>query len=249
MREGGFPFAAQAGLQALNTLAIDLVKDRTRGESFPQIEGNFFYVESVDLPCRASFTVSDESQSVGLSSGFQMNMPFKGLTIFHENYTVAPLGLLLRALTSKDPRAFNQFVLPATQLPLPRLPTTPAGGVYRNRWPIPPRMRFANLNGSFYAASVHGNCLLTVRFLDSTLGVISGPSSTNPPFLPLFTSTTEHLTQISTPVNWFGTNTVWRVNIPNIPLPSPAKFLELLVQWDPASFPIAVTDNVDCYIF
>jgi hypothetical protein len=93
----------------IGRITIDLRKDRTNGETFPQYEGMFFYVESVDLPCRVSFNLSDDSQSVGLSSGFQLNMPFGGFTLFHDNYLLgalpANIPYLLTVYISRDPRA------------------------------------------------------------------------------------------------------------------------------------------------
>lgn len=132
----------------LDRFAIPLRANRANGETFPAIEGVFFYVEASDLPVRIAFNGRDESQAVGISSGFQLNAPFSGITLFHEDYTggtgVSAASLIL--YTSRNPRAFNQYVAPAVQLALPWLDNGLLGATWRAIFPIFPRARFLSID-------------------------------------------------------------------------------------------------------
>jgi hypothetical protein len=164
----------------MGRITIDLRKDRTNGETFPQYEGMFFYVESVDLPCRVSFNLADESQSVGLSSGFQLNMPFGGFTIFHDNYSLGGLpesqAYQLVVYISREPRAFNQYVAPAVQIPLPTSQSV-LGSSLRVDFPIFSRTRFFNLVATIEMnnAATPGVGSSSVEFYKQNGGLLVSP--------------------------------------------------------------------------
>lgn len=128
-------------------IVISLKKDRTGGENFNALEGAFFYVESCDVPCRVSFNKPDDSQSVAMTSGFQLNMPFSGITLFHDDYTnvgSSNTTFSLVVYVSRDPRALSQFVNPAVQFILPWRSTVydvPSGQIAVT-FPIFARTRF-----------------------------------------------------------------------------------------------------------
>ena len=136
----------ESGAAPLERVQISLAASRINGENFPQYEGEFFYVESVDSPCRISFNGRDDSQSLGLSSGFQINMPFSGFKLFHDDYSVGRNSTIktafLTVYTSRSPRAFNQFVNPAVQNILPFEANFGGTGIYSATYPLFPRLRF-----------------------------------------------------------------------------------------------------------
>ena len=170
----------ESGAAPFERVQISLLTDRTNGEDFPQFEGEFFYVESVDLPCRIAFNGRDESQSVGLSSGFQINMPFSGFKLFHDDYSVGnkPRGLSL--YISRSPRAVNQFVNPTIQSVLPYRSMLSVGlNSYRAFYPLFQRQRFLSsdiLLGFFIPGQINSPYIYSnVNFVDEN-DVILGAS-------------------------------------------------------------------------
>ena len=149
----------ESGAAPFERVQISLLTDRTNGEDFPQYEGEFFYVESVDLPCRIAFNGRDESQSVGLSSGFQINMPFSGFKLFHDDYSAGNKPRSLSLYTSRSPRAINQFVNPAVQSVIPyRSFLNSVANSYYAFYPLFPRQRFLSsdiLLGFFITGQVN----------------------------------------------------------------------------------------------
>jgi len=234
----------QYGQAPIGRITIDLRKDRTNGETFPQYEGMFFYVESVDLPCRVSFNLSDDSQSVGLSSGFQLNMPFGGFTLFHDNYLLGGLTpsvpYLLTVYISREPRAFNQYVSPAVQIPLPTFEVQ-LGGTLQVNFPIFPRTRFFNLTSVIYVNNPAdpGPFFSALEFYRADGGLLVGPSN-----LPkdgfVYANRGWNYPDIHDPVDASG-GILWnfRLSKNGVTIPSAAARVQLVVTCEgaaPASF-------------
>jgi len=93
MNDNGLPndplSTAQFGVPALTRHSILQNVDRTYGEHFPTIAGDFFQVDIVDFPARISFGNTDPEQSVPLIPGMEVRGKFSGITIYHDNYTAA----------------------------------------------------------------------------------------------------------------------------------------------------------------
>jgi hypothetical protein len=93
MNDNGLPndplMAAQFGVPTLTRVSVLQNVDRTNGEFFPAIAGDFFHVDSVDFPARISFGNTDPEQSVPLIPGMEVRGRFSGITIYHDNYSSA----------------------------------------------------------------------------------------------------------------------------------------------------------------
>lgn len=91
MNDNGLPqdplSAAQFNVPALSRLTIPQNVDRTFGEYFPNVAGDYLRVESCDMAARLSFNNNDFSQSVPLLAGTIIEGNFSGVTIWHENYS------------------------------------------------------------------------------------------------------------------------------------------------------------------
>lgn len=60
--------------------------NRSTGQYFPNISGDFLRVEASDLPCRIGFGNVGINDSIPVCPGDVFNGRFSGITIFHENY-------------------------------------------------------------------------------------------------------------------------------------------------------------------
>lgn len=91
MNDNGLPndplSAAQFNVPALTRHSILQNVDRTNGEHFPTIAGDFFHVDSVDFPARISFGNTDPEQSIPLIPGLEVRGRFSGITIYHDNWS------------------------------------------------------------------------------------------------------------------------------------------------------------------
>lgn len=236
---------------------INLRADRRNGERFDAEAGQFLYVESVDLPCRISLGPNgSDQQSVGLSSGFQLNAPFNGFTLFHDNYSVyaggaSPGALELVLYTSAYPRAFNQYVNPAVQFMLPVFVDNVISGAgpYSTRvlYPVLPRTRFMNLQSLIYAtgsavdpgvmvsslayADEQGiNIAPPINIVKAGITFTLGPTSQRPDLHPSY---------IRIPGTTFA---VYSVVKNNIAIPARAQVAVLTCQWDNAISSVASTN-------
>lgn len=234
----GYPPSAAAGALAMppfGRVAINLRANRTIGETFPAIEGQFFYVESADLPCRVAFNGAGEDQSIGISSGLQCNMPFKGITLFHDDYTTtgtAPQQFTLQAYVGRDARAFNQFVNPQTQTPIPFLATF-LGDSLTIQFPLFPRLRFLNVFSTVTVSNATDPGVMNtfINFRDPSNNLMGGtfnlvkngvlyPSrgvAVQPAFIPS--------TELTAGVNY-----VYNVNKQNVPVPTGAEIGQLVCR-------------------
>jgi hypothetical protein len=90
MNDNGLPHdplsAAQFQMPVLFRQVFSQQTDRTNGEFFAQLSGDFLRVESCDFPARISFNNNDDKQSIPLISGSVFNGNFSGVTIWHDNY-------------------------------------------------------------------------------------------------------------------------------------------------------------------
>jgi hypothetical protein len=222
----GFNRTQQYGQAPLGRFVIDLRKSRVNGESFPAIQGSFFYVEAVDLPCRISFNNSDDTQSLGISSGFQLNMPFSGITLFHDDYATAGAAnqnYQLVVYSSRDPRAFNQYVNPVTQSQLPSSPVGLIGNTVDSFFPIFPRSRFLTIQGIMQAnaGGDPGPIISSISFLDVSGNVITGPSGfvkNNVTYSQIGSYSTEYVASLLLVAGSWG----YRIAKNNVPVPSNA---------------------------
>lgn len=237
-RYGQAPFGRQT---------ISLRKNRVNGEQFPQYEGEFFYVESCDLPCRVSFNTDGDSQSVGLSSGFQLNAPFSGLTLFHDDYNNSILSNLPYVLTvyiSRFPRAFNQYVDPTVQLPMPYNVNVISSGCDVN-FPLFPRLRFVSLAGAVFVGNAvsPGLAYVEVLFYDKNGLLIRGPDNlisngvmyVNPG--PFFGRYFEPITRVA------GVDYVVNISTGKIPMPEQAASVKLYVRFSGGA-PATITPQI-----
>jgi hypothetical protein len=91
MNDNGLPndplSAAQFNVPALTRHSILQNVDRTNGEHFPTISGDFFHVDSIDFPARISFGNTDPEQSIPLIPGLEVRGRFSGITIYHDNWS------------------------------------------------------------------------------------------------------------------------------------------------------------------
>lgn len=172
--------AARSGLVALRKYVVPLNnRNRSGGEYFPMIEGTFFYVESCDMPLRIAFTTPDETQSLTVSSGFQLNTPFKGITLFHPAYGGSNQQINITFYVSYKFAAFTQYVNPAIQIPVPYTFLGTIGGTGRIEVPVLPGIRFLSYTGTM-GITVTGGDPSTARldnyYLDANGASINAPS-------------------------------------------------------------------------
>lgn len=235
----GYPPSAAAGALAMppfGRVAINLLANRTFGQQYPAIEGSFLYVESVDLPCRISFNGGSDEQSIGVSSGLQVNMAFKGLTLYHENYTnlsSAEQTYSLICYVGRDARAFNQFVAPQTQSPLPSNSTFGLSSGSTS-FPLFPRLRFLNVFATLQATRLAGDpgyMLSYVRFIGPNNVVLQGPTPFVRPGVTYFDGGDSAQPSFVQSVPW-GAN-VWGYTAAkiNIPIPTGAVSGQLEYRW------------------
>ena len=88
MNDNGLPndplMAAQFGVPAMTRIIISQLADRSFGEFFPALGGDYLRVESVDMPARISFGNTDFNQSIPLLSGMTIDGNFDGFTVYHD---------------------------------------------------------------------------------------------------------------------------------------------------------------------
>lgn len=219
--------ARQFDKPPIGRFTINLSVDRTSGEKFEAIAGEFFYVEVVDLPCRVSFNNGDESQSIGLSSGFQLNMPFSGITIFHDNYSEGSNNFQLVIYTSRSPRAFNQYVNPAIQYALPYRASFSITelNIYRVEFPVLPRSRFFSVDSLMIITNAIDPITAAVQyyFLEN-FPIFGVPAS--PIVAPKIGSFTKQSGRSSFAVkssSYSASNFAFSHSVKNIPIPQNAK--------------------------
>lgn len=246
--------ARELSLPPFTRSVIDLRANRTNGERFESEAGQFFYVESVDLPCRVSFGPNgSDQQSVGLSSGFQMNAPFNGFTLFHDNYTAYPVGASGEALelvlyTSAYPRAFNQYVNPAVQFLLPHYADNVIGGAgpYFTSafFPILPRARFFNCQSIVFATGTvvdPGYMRSYLYFLDKNAVTIAPPINITRAGYTFnvgtgFQRPDDHPSHVRVAGSTLVEYVVQKFNVA---IPARAQVAQLFYQWDTAISSVA----------
>ena len=93
MNDNGLPHdplsASQFNRPAMPRVLISLNANRSNGEFFPNIAGDFFRVEALDYPCRVSFNNGDFEQSIPLTPGMMLHGNFSGITLWHDNLSAA----------------------------------------------------------------------------------------------------------------------------------------------------------------
>lgn len=91
MFDNGLPHdplsASQFAIQCLSKFTVSQIANRSTGEYFPNISGDFLSVDSCDMPARISFNSSGIDQSIPLVSGMTVEGNFSGITVWHDNYT------------------------------------------------------------------------------------------------------------------------------------------------------------------
>jgi hypothetical protein len=106
---------AQYSLQGMRKYRISLRANRTMGEYFPQFEGKFLHIESVDVPCTIQLG-NTSANELFCADGYTYIGDFKGLTITHADYSaitaVSPISIVVYIGDG------SSIVAPAVQLAL-----------------------------------------------------------------------------------------------------------------------------------
>lgn len=229
-------------LAPLNFIEVLLHVDRRNGEFFPAFEGEFLRVERADMPCFASVVTNDRTQVFCLADGLEIQAPFKGLTLFHDNYNLGSDDTpVLRIVTSKV--AVVQNNLPnsyANRLPLPysQSSTLGVGGALRYTTIVPRQAR------AIRKLRVTGTVVLTAALTGDIFAILgfqapvaSGPldfltggllTRSNPDGVSVYSPSTEcPQSDVVTPsIQLIGANT-YRVSavFENVPVPFAASIV------------------------
>lgn len=150
---------------------IQLVGDRSRGQPFDSVEGEFLYVDKCDFPCSISLVTPDGVADYMVREGLEIRAPFRGLILFHG--AIEPTVLVqipkLVFYTSKLANFTNTLNEPVIRgtIPYRRAEVNGVGGSRTDFFPVPPGARFIErltIAGRF-------QCAASINFLAAGLEV------------------------------------------------------------------------------
>lgn len=125
MNDNGLPSdplsAAQFNRPALIRTSIPLNVNRTLGEFFPNVSGNFLRIDACDYLCRISFNNGDFDQAIPVVPGMTIDGDYSGITLWHDDLSattaiVSPrLSLVIGRNTRAEVDSYGAF----SALPVP----------------------------------------------------------------------------------------------------------------------------------
>lgn len=244
MNDNGLPGdplgASQFSIPGITRFALNMRADRTYGEYFPQIGGDFLRVATCDYPARISFNNGDFSQSIPLLSGIGFSGRFTGVTIWHDNLSNAGWSVALPLIVFELSRGNTLIVdnqVGATAIPLPyTLATAVTSSTIIAPAPLGYKVVDISAEVKVSAAAAPTPAVLAVAMLDIAGQFISGAAVVRNS-INFNSITANWRTKAIAPIQVGATQYAYDIDLRDIPIPSAADRIRMFL-----SFP-AVTSN------